>query len=259
MPQFNLPKEGSRPDYMKAVGAVVGAHVLTFPFVVLKTRAQLGYTTNFQALRDLGVTGTWRGFTPFLYGAGIRGFVQSAVVGGSPNDPKKSTFQRYLSLIVPLALGVIVGVPVENAQTKLIHDVAANPNKTLTSTGAVLLDSYKAHGIKGIYRGLLPQTTSLGIFYFVQLLFFQPKKNPTFGDMYYRSILPATIVASLITNPFEVVKTRLQGLDGHQYQNIGQAIRKDGIPRLFTQGLLPFTLRNISFSYIIMTLLFPKF
>jgi len=250
LPQFRYDATAPRPSYLKLTLAIMAAHVATFPLVYHKTREQLGLGTVREAHQKFGFVGHFRGVTPFLYGAALRGGVQAALVSGSPNDPKKTTFWKYATLFTPVALTLLVGPPVENLQTLHIND-QISANRQFGSVGSIMKNGLQTEGIKSLYRGAIPQTISVAIFYGSSFFFLKQRSTgDTFSD-YAKALLPLNIVASILANPFEVVKTRLQGTEGRTYESFSQTWAKDGVKSLFIKGLLPFTARNVAFGFLV--------
>jgi len=251
LPQFRYDETAPRPSYLKPTLSIMAAHILTFPLVYHKTREQLGLGTFSEAHSKYGFFGHFRGVTAFLYGAALRGGVQASLEAGSPNDPKKTTFWKYATIFTPVALTLAIGPPVENLQTLHIHDQINRSNSLYGSIGSILKNKLSSEGVKSLYRGAIPQTVSVAIFYGSSFFFLKQRApGDTFSD-YAKALLPLNIVASILANPFEVVKTRLQGINGHTYETFAQTWSKDGVKSLFIKGLLPFTARNVAFGFLV--------
>jgi hypothetical protein len=248
LPQFHYNPSAKRPSHLVDCLALVSAHVVTYPFTYLKTREQLGLPNSFKQFNF----SLFRGVTPFIYGAVTRGSLQWALIPhGSSNDPKKSPAKQLLTMVGPALLALLVSVPVENVQTRMIHAESLATNK-YGGVGTVVNDIIKTEGAKGFYRGAIPYTASIGCFGALGLFLLKSKApGDNFYDFYFKSILPIQLVGSILLNPAEVLKTRLQGVHGHRPETLAQAISQTKVKDLFTKGLVHFTLRNVTFGFLI--------
>jgi hypothetical protein len=236
-----------KKDSARNFGALIDASFLTHPLVVLKTRAQLGFTSNFQALKEIGLSGALRGITPHLITFATRVSIQQLTIKPQGITKDSSNTSYYISLIAPFIFGWAVAVPAENIQTKMIHDSALNRSPTL-SAGQIAMSSYRNRGISGLYRGFVPYTLSYGAFLGPYLYVAHKMRTETPTEFLFK-VLPISLLLSIVTNPLEVVKTHFQSLDGEK-SNFKQVYAKEGVSNLFTKGLLQYFGRNVVFSFI---------
>lgn len=252
------PNQSGFYTFLQSVEALFAAHLVSYPFVALKTRAQLGFSSNFKTLKELGPVGSLKGSTPYLHAAWIRGAIQQIFVpSGKSQDPKKPQWKRFLSSYAPLVFGFGLNTVAENIQTKIIHDAALGQNR-LAGVGSIVSNIYATQGWKGIFRGFVPQSGSYGIFIAGNFLASSTLKiDSTPYDIFFKAFLPVNIVCSILANPLEVVKTQFQSLEGHNV-NFNQVVAKEGIKNLLTKGLGHFMARNVAFSLIFVTLFSGK-
>jgi len=243
----NRTAQARKCDSLQNFTALIGASFLTHPFVVLKTRAQLGFTSNFQALKEIGLSGALRGVTPHLFTFATRLSIQQLAIKPAVFTKDSSNTSFYISIIAPFIFGLAVAVPAENIQTKMIHDTAKNRSPTL-SAGQIGKSSYAKHGISGLYRGFVPYTLSSGVF-LGPYLYVASKMTFETPTEFLIKLLPVSLLLSIVSNPLEVVKNQFQSIDGEKY-NFKQVYAKEGVSNLFTKGLLQYFGRNVVFSFI---------
>lgn len=122
-----------------------------------------------------------------------------------------------------------------------------------------LQDTYLHHGIRGLYSGLTPtllrDVPYSGIYYmfFTQLTSFNPDKK---AEKVFASGLLAGIAASLITQPFDVVKTHMQ-IHSTTHSNVSRSVLlvfKSGGVNSFFLGMVPRIMRRSLMSSLSWTI-----
>ncbi|KAI8384885.1 mitochondrial carrier domain-containing protein [Radiomyces spectabilis] len=261
-----------------AGGAVEGA--VTYPTEYVKTRLQLqaggklqpgevrfkGPVDCFvQIVKTKGIGHIYTGVGALVIGnaakAGVRFLTYDQIAGLLKDKDGKLTGVR--SLLAGLGAGMteaaLVVTPSETIKTKLIHDKnLANPrfNGLLHGTMTIL----KEEGISGVYRGLGPVMAKQGANSAVRFSCYstfktQMQKWRGKGN----EPLPAAhtfvvggmagIVTVYATMPFDVIKTRMQGLDARTlYKNsfdcVMQVVKKNGVFSLW-KGTTPRLVRLV--------------
>ena len=256
-PLFRQSPSSPAWTYLQTLEALLAAHIVSYPFVFFKTRAQLNLPSNLGIIKEIGLPGVFKGVTPYLYASALKGAIQSAFIpSGTTTNPKKPEWKKYLSAFGPLVLILGINTVAENVQTKMIHDAALGRN-SLTGVGNIILREARTNGYQSVFRGFVPYSASIGIFSLVNhMVFSNVKADSTPFDIFFKNALPANLICSVFTNPFEVIKTQFQALDGHNV-TFKQVIAKEGVKKLFTKGLAHFALRNITFS-LIFVMIMPK-
>lgn len=258
-----MPKS-SDPVVALTAGSIAGAieTVCVWPMEYIKTQLQLqekaktggkpkfnGMLGGFQyVIRTHGFLGLYKGLAPTLIGsvpkAGIR-FGTNAYVKSLLMDEngKVSGARGFLAgLIAGSTEAAIVTAPVETVKTKLIQSHMS----LVTGIQHII----KNEGVAGLYQGgfatVLKQGSNMGLRF---MFFGKYKEWRTAGAD--RALAPLEALAggmaagcfsTLGNNPFDVVKTRMQGLDAAKYGGTAdcfrQVLAREG-PGAFYAGLLP--------------------
>jgi len=212
---------------------------------------------------ERGFTGFYRGAPSLIIGsipkAGVRFYAYNAFADMLKDSNNKLTPTR--TMLAGLGAGMTEAVfavtPMETIKTKLIHD-ANKPQPRYKGAGHGLVTILREEGFGGIYKGLFPtmlkqgcnQATRFTIFnglkdYYVKA----PKKDFTPVESMIAGGIAGTI-SVYATMPFDVVKTRMQGLEAKQYSgswNCFTTIVKDeGVMKLWN-GTVP-RLSRVTFS-----------
>ena len=216
---------------------------ISYPIKLVKTELQLeeklgkGKKYNGvidciqQTIKNHGILGLYRGLNVFLYGA------RSATTFAAfetlkthyvDKDGKLSPKNRFLcGLFAGAFEAAVVNTPLEAVECKLIDDRRLGRSRFKGFLhGAVLI--VKEEGVKSLYTGLFPsvlkQSGNQGIRFFVvgTLKSLYQKDNPNtpvpkifvgfFG-------MVGGFISVFVTNPIDVVKTRMQGLNYKKYKN----------------------------------------
>ncbi|ETM45383.1 hypothetical protein L914_09543 [Phytophthora nicotianae] len=248
--------KSKNPMVATTAGAIAGGiEILTiWPMEMIKTNLQLGtmraqYTGMVGGFRyhiqTDGVGSLYRGLAPVLVGsipkAGIRFGAFDFIKRRLEDENGKTSAMRNL------AAGMMAGsieatfttTPIETLKTKLI-----GANAGMWEGTKMILAK---EGIRGIYQGLwatiLKQSTNQGL-RFMWFSEFQKRVNPEFLERHgiisdaqnmtgsQRASLSliggmtAGIFSVFGNNPFDVVKTRMQGLQAQKYKNTLDCFRQ---------------------------------
>ena len=231
-------------------GAIAGtlSAIILQPFDVLKTysivvkRSESSLLEGYKlAYSKFGIRGMWRGVTPAVY---------RAIAGSGSYFLLLEEF-KYISGATNIwALGLCSGmakvaVTVACMPISVVKVRMESPTCTVyTGVHNGLKSIYKTEGIPGLYRGLLPTVvrevpySSLGYgFYekYIQILKQYTGRDRTDPIVTFISGSLAGFSATLITQPFDVMKTRIiyQRVSGGDCTSMRKAIasiyKEDGI------------------------------
>jgi len=264
-------------------GGVVGAveAVLTYPTEYVKTHLQLQSKVNPEytgiwscvkgTVKQHGVLGLYRGLTPLLIGSipkqGIRWFAYDTISGQLKEDGKLSSSRRSMAGFgAGCAEAIFAVVPMETIKTKIIDDKkSANPQ--FRGTFDAMKKIVKTQGMGGLYKGVAATTTKQGLNQAVRF----PVQNfllnvMTGGDKSKQSSTlynglagcGAGAISVLVTQPADVVKTRMQGVNASSkgmFSVAADILRTEG-PMFFYAGTGPRILR-VSFDVGATFAIFP--
>jgi len=213
--------------------------------------------------KERGITGFYRGCSTLIVGSMPKAAVRFAAYNqfASLLKDEKGKLTSTRTMLAGLGAGVteaIVAVtPMETVKTKFIHDQnSKNPKYRGLIHGCGVI--FKEEGIGGFYKGLVPTMLKQGcnqacrFFVFntlkASLLAGQKRELKPYESMAIGGV--AGILSVYATMPFDVVKTRMQGLEASQYKNslhCGYVIvRDEGILALW-KGTIP-RLSRVMFS-----------
>jgi len=197
-----------------------------------------------QTINKNGFFGLYRGLSPMLTmaipKAGLRFGTFSYLQNKLKDDGKISIGKNFIAgLGAGFVEATIIVTPTETVKTKLIKD-----NKPLFSG---LTSIIKSEGIRGIYKGLpstiLKQSSNQGIRFtifnaykdYIGPIHFNPLNKFIGGSL-------AGLIGVLLNNPFDVVKTKIQGSEITKYKNtfhcFKDIVSKEGITVLW-RGTIP--------------------
>jgi len=260
--------------------------VLFQPLDLVKTRIQnhQNHVTNndassavtlnkkpgmFQIVRQVLATerlpGLWRGIAPSITrtvpGVGLY-FGSLHWLKSGYGDEKPSAIQCVCLGMTARSLAATVMIPITVIKTRF-----ESGQYNYTRMSSALIQIYKNEGIRGLSCGLLPTIVRDAPYSGLYLMFYtQLKQNfvPTCRNAlglshdfengkellqaatHFSCGLMAGLLASLVTHPADVVKTRMQ-IKPEVYRSILQAYRKilaDAGPRGFLIGFAPRMLRR---------------
>jgi solute carrier family 25 citrate transporter 1 len=209
-----------------------------------------------QQINKYGAVGLYRGMVPALGfaipKAGIKfgsfSFFHSLIIKNTNNEdmPIKNLTAGMMAGVTE---AILVVTPQETLKTKLIemNNGFYNGIKRIV----------KNEGVLGIYNGLIPtilkQSTNQGLRFMSYGIYKNAIMNINGNQKIttYQSFIGGMIGGSISTvcnNPIDVVKTRMQGLNSHQYNSTLNCIRiiikKEGV-YAFYKGLIPRLMRVI--------------
>lgn len=223
-------------------------------------------------LKEKGPLGLYRGLMPLFFGS-----IPKAAVRFGANAKAKELLRDEngklsfgSTILAGLAAGVSESIlavtPMETIKTKLIHDQGlAQPRYRNAIHGIKTM--LAEEGIRGIYAGLAATTMKQGCNQMVRFTVYDTIKTQVKdykGDQNYKFGLVETFgygaVAGFIsvyaTMPFDVVKTRMQGLEATKYKNTldcaMQVVKNDGVVGLW-KGTTPRLARVALSTSIIFT------
>jgi len=223
-------------------------------------------------LKTKGPTGFYQGMWPVFFGSIPKASVRFAANGQAKawlrDENGKLSFAGSLAagLFSGVSESIIAVTPMETIKTKLIHDQGmAKPRFKGSFHGIKTM--IMEDGIASIYKGLGPTTTKQGANQMVRFSLmdtFKGKRRTMVGDPNYvfplYEILVFGAIAGFIsvyaTMPFDVVKTKMQGLESTQYKNSFdcgmKVVKSDGITGLW-KGATPRIARVAVSTSIIFT------
>eukprot|EP00546_Thalassionema_frauenfeldii_P019093 CAMPEP_0178896398 /NCGR_PEP_ID=MMETSP0786-20121207/1145_1 /TAXON_ID=186022 /ORGANISM="Thalassionema frauenfeldii, Strain CCMP 1798" /LENGTH=279 /DNA_ID=CAMNT_0020566785 /DNA_START=260 /DNA_END=1099 /DNA_ORIENTATION=+ len=244
-------------------GCIAGAVEATavWPMEFIKTQLQLQSKTKGAKLpysgmvsgitytiRTTGFFSLYRGLAPTLIGsvpkAGIR-FGLNAVIKEKlrGKDGKLTPGKNFVAgLAAGVSEALIIVAPVETVKTKCIE-----LNKSFLGG---LNHIVKTEGIGGVYQGAVATALKQGSNMGLRFMWFNEYKNYVTEDgekqltplMGLLGGMSAGCFSTLGNNPFDVVKTRMQGTKAVHYRNtldcFNQILRKEGIGAFYA-GIVP--------------------
>lgn len=244
-----------------AAGCVAGGIEATavWPMEFIKTQLQLGskggklpYTGMVSGLtytvRTTGFLSLYRGLAPTLLGsmpkAGIR-FGLNAVIKDNLRD-KDGNLTIAKNFVAGLGAGVceavIIVAPVETVKTKCIES-----NMPFVKGFKHIL---KTEGVGGVYQGAAATAMKQGSNQGLRFMWFNEYKRIVTKDgqepmtplLGLFGGMTAGCFSTLGNNPFDVIKTRMQGSQASQYANtldcFKQIMSKEGFAALYA-GVVP--------------------
>ncbi|KAM0747866.1 mitochondrial carrier [Meredithblackwellia eburnea MCA 4105] len=228
-------------------GAVEGA--VSYPFEFLKTQAQLSSTTTSGTAQRMpnvillarstvqahGVSGLYTGVGAVVAGAVAKAGVRFAAYErfktllADPEGKVSGTRSLAAGLGAGMLEAMLVITPSETIKTKLIDDQRRPTPRyhgLVHGTSTIIQEE----GILGIYRGLFPTMVRQGLISGVRFWSYSGLKALVAGNTRPGEVMPTgvtMVIASLsgaatvlATQPFDVVKTRMQSLTAkEQYRN----------------------------------------
>ncbi|KAF9876830.1 hypothetical protein CkaCkLH20_05676 [Colletotrichum karsti] len=218
-------------------GAAAGGveSLVTYPTEYVKTRKQLLSSSQSSlrilasAVRTSGPTVLYTGASAFCVSnaskSGVRFLTFDAVRNRLPRDARTGKPTKVATMLAGVAAGVAESVtvvtPGENIKTKIVEDRAGA--RRFKSTSHAIRTIIGADGIAGLFRGVLPVTLKQGSNALVRFTSYNalldmirpPMESSGKGAM--APVLAgaaAGIVTVYATMPFDVVKTKMQALEG---------------------------------------------
>jgi len=220
-------------------------------------------------VQEKGVRGLYRGASTLIVGSIPKAAVRFAAYNQfssmlkDENGKLTPTRTMFAGLGAGVAEAVIAVTPMETVKTKLIHDQnKPEPRYRGLVHGTSLI--VKEEGLRGVYRGLLPTCLKQGCNQAVRFTVFNNLKKTLQGES-KRELAPyeslaiggiAGFVSVYATMPFDVVKTRMQGLEASQYKSSldcgVKVVKNEGVLALW-KGTTPRLARVMCSSGLIFT------
>jgi len=183
-------------------------------------------------IKTKGITGLYRGLTTLLYFSIPK---SSARFWGYENAKSwLQDSQGGMSLSSSLLAGffagsveaVLVVTPMETMKVKLIHDILS-PTPQYKGFFHGVTTIAKAQGFSGCYKGLGPTILKQGSNQMIRFAVFNGLKARFVDDprqklQVYQTVsfgVLAGAVSVFANTPVDVIKTRMQGLEAHRYNN----------------------------------------
>eukprot|EP00036_Acanthoecidae_sp_10tr_P008318 CAMPEP_0182919078 /NCGR_PEP_ID=MMETSP0105_2-20130417/2451_1 /TAXON_ID=81532 ORGANISM="Acanthoeca-like sp., Strain 10tr" /NCGR_SAMPLE_ID=MMETSP0105_2 /ASSEMBLY_ACC=CAM_ASM_000205 /LENGTH=296 /DNA_ID=CAMNT_0025056203 /DNA_START=30 /DNA_END=920 /DNA_ORIENTATION=+ len=220
-----------------AAGAMAGgfADLLTHPICTVKARLMAqgaskassaggdvilyrGIIDGFvKIVRHEGPMATYKGIGIVLIGAAP---AQALFFGGMSGVQKafspKSDLANFSAGLVAQICGAVAWVPMEVIKEKMMIQGQVKVKKTYNSSISMLTQVVKNEGLGGIYRGFWLQQLTYGPFNGLAVLFYNrfkfafPEDQQESTAVHLGCSAAGYGLAAAITNPFDVVKTRMQ-------------------------------------------------
>nr|XP_020759063.1 tricarboxylate transport protein, mitochondrial [Odocoileus virginianus texanus] len=240
---------------------------ITFPTEYVKTQLQLDERSHppryrgigdcvRQTVRSHGVLGLYRGLSSLLYGSIPKAAVRFGTFEFLSNHMRDaqgrldSTRGLLCGLGAGVAEAVVVVCPMETIKVKFIHDqTSASPKYRGFFHG--VREIVREQGLKGTYQGLTATVLKQGSNQAIRFFVMTSLRNWYRGDNPNKPMNPLITgvfgaiagAASVFGNtPLDVIKTRMQGLEAHKYQNTWdcglQILRNEGL-KAFYKGTVP--------------------
>lgn len=244
-----------------------------------------------KTIRARGVLGLYQGMTPVLVGAipkqatrwGVFEFSASSLCSFKRSVlllDEKDCHRSKLSLAEVSACGLVAGaveaccavVPMDTVKTRLIDDAkSATPLFTNKSLPVAVQMMVKNEGIRGVYKGVastvMKQSVNQMVRFPAQLATMnvfcsgwlcsaemgkRRRKSPFWNGF---AGFIAGVFSVLLSQPFDVVKTRMQSQEGHRYTGslhcFRTIVREDGAMKMYA-GCVPRMMRvggNVALTF----------
>ncbi|KAI5991251.1 mitochondrial tricarboxylate transporter [Pisolithus albus] len=269
-----------KPAHSLIAGSLAGAveAFITYPTEFVKTRSQFGgkrespITIIRTTVQEKGITGLYSGCSALVIGnsvkAGVRFVTYDHIKSLLADKDGKVSPPR--SLLAGLGAGMVEAIvavtPSETIKTKLIDD-AKRPNPQYRGLVHGTVSIVKQEGILGIYRGLFPVMMRQGANSAVRFTTYTTLKQFIQSTTRPGQSLPSGItfgigaiagfVTVYVTQPLDVIKTRMQSLTAkQQYKNsfhcAYRILTEEGVLRFWT-GTTPRLARLIMSGGIVFT------
>lgn len=254
-------KKSRNPVVAMSAGAIAGGieTCVVWPMEFVKTQLQLqnkvavpkytGVLSCFKyTIQTTGFLSLYRGLAPVLIGsipkAGIRfggfAYIQDKLrLPGGEITPSRTLLAGMVAGAVESTLVV---VPVETLKTRLIHG-----NEGMLR-GA--MNIIKKEGPGGVYRGWAATTVKQASNQGLRFMAFGQYKKFMLGDE-KRGLNPiealfggmmSGLFSTVCNNPADLIKTRMQGLDGTKYKGavdcLTTVVKEEGVLALWN-GVIP--------------------
>jgi solute carrier family 25 citrate transporter 1 len=238
-------------------GGVEGA--ITYPFEFAKTRVQLQnergyrpprnpYSIVSNIYRTEGLRALYKGCGVLVVGSVAKDavrFLSFDTVKNAFKDPETGTLTPARNMLAGMSAGVVASVfavtPTERLKTALIDD--ARHERRYTSTLHAIKTIIRDDGVLGMYRGFAGTTlkqasaTSFRMGSYNIIKDFEVKRNiPQNTGTNFLNGAAAGIITTLLSQPFDTIKTRSQSAKATTTLQAVKGIWNDGGIRAFWRG-----------------------
>ncbi|KAF4879228.1 Tricarboxylate transport protein [Colletotrichum siamense] len=234
-----MSRSSTSPTPLQSVvaGAAAGGveSLVTYPTEYIKTRKQLLSSSEsplrilVSAVRTSGPGVLYTGASAFCVSnaskSGVRFFTFDAIRKKLPQDAQTGKPTKVANMLAGVAAGVAESVtvvtPGENIKTKIVEDRAGA--RRFKSTSHAIRSIVAMEGLGGLFRGILPVTLKQGSNALVRFTSYNALLDVISPPMELRgkgSLAPvfagatAGVITVYATMPFDVVKTKMQALEG---------------------------------------------
>jgi solute carrier family 25 citrate transporter 1 len=256
-------KKSSNPWVSGAAGCIAGAveALAVWPMEFIKTQLQLqtpGHRLPYTGVMDgLAYTVRTTGFLSLYRGLSVT-LVMSAPKAGirfggnaycksllADENGKLTSSKQFLAGVGAGVVEAVFAVtPVETIKTQLIQT-----NQGLVSG---IRSIVRERGVSGLYQGLsatiMKQASNQGLrfmffnWYKEKVVQYTHQTQPLHPIVALWGGMLAGCFSTIGNNPFDVIKTRMQGKDAHLYKNtldcVMKMLRSEGV-QAFYKGLIP--------------------
>lgn len=238
-------------------GGVEGA--VTYPFEFAKTRVQLQnekgyrpprnpYRIVINVYRNEGLRALYKGCSALVVGSVAKDavrFLSFDTVKNAFKTPETGTLTPGRNMLAGMAAGVVASIfavtPSERLKTALIDD--ARHDRRYTSAIHAIKIIVKEDGLLGLYRGFAGTTlkqasaTSFRMGSYNIIKDFEVRRNiPQNTGMNFVNGAAAGIITTLLSQPFDTIKTRSQSAKATTTVEAVRGIWSDGGTMAFWRG-----------------------
>ena len=238
-------------------GGIEGA--VTYPFEFAKTRVQLQnekgyrpprnpYSVVINVYRTEGLRALYKGCGALVAGSVAKDavrFLSFDTIKNAFKDRETGTLTPGRNMMAGMAAGVVASIfavtPTERLKTALIDD--ARHDRRYTSSLNAIKTITREDGLLGLYRGFAGTTlkqasaTSFRMGSYNIIKDFEVKRNiPQNTGMNFLNGAVAGIVTTLLSQPFDTIKTRSQSAKATTTVEAVKGIWSDGGIRAFWRG-----------------------
>ena len=238
-------------------GGIEGA--VTYPFEFAKTRVQLQnekgyrpprnpYSVVINVYRTEGLRALYKGCGALVAGSVAKDavrFLSFDTIKNAFKDRETGTLTPGRNMMAGIAAGVVASIfavtPTERLKTALIDD--ARHDRRYTSSLNAIKTITREDGLLGLYRGFAGTTlkqasaTSFRMGSYNIIKDFEVKRNiPQNTGMNFLNGAVAGIVTTLLSQPFDTIKTRSQSAKATTTVEAVKGIWSDGGIRAFWRG-----------------------
>lgn len=218
-----------------ASGLSVGiANVSTSPLDMIKVRMQSGdgrlgpLATGVAIVKNEGLAKLWSGIIPVV----LRGFTFGGLRLGLYKPLKKEFGEEY-KVCAGIVSGTIASAltsPIELIKTRKQNYKGGLGVGGNNSVALIIKDIYDKHGVKGFWKGGVPAMARAAILTSSQCVTYDESKRLLSGYMeglrlHVCASMLAGLVTTTITNPFDVIKTRMYTGNSNLYECIEYCIK----------------------------------